>query len=198
LERIIVTALTATFFAFAGFQLLEPLLGRSVVPQPVLEILGYAGQYRVVNSYGMFAVMTTSRSEIDFEGSNDGKTWLPYEFEVKPGANLKRIPGWIAPYTPRLDWRLWFAAMEPAQSSPWVIRFVQKLLDGSPAVLKLLEHNPFPDAPPKYIRAFAYDYHFTNGTEHRATGDWWRRDNKRVYLPPLSLDELRALESVEN
>jgi lipase maturation factor 1 len=197
-ERIIVTALAALVFSLDGFQLIRPLLGRAVVPAPVLEALSYAGEYRLVNSYGMFAVMTTSRSEIDFEGSNDGKEWLPYEFEVKPGANLKRIPGWIAPYTPRLDWRLWFAAMAPVQSSPWVISFVQKLLEGSPEVLKLLEHNPFPDAPPKYIRAFVYDYHFTNVAEHRATGDWWRRDNKRVYLPPLSLDKLHALESEGN
>jgi len=199
-QRVVVIAATVLLFSLAGFQLLGTVLGRGVWMEPVMELMAYIGQYRVVNSYGMFAVMTTTRPEIDFEGSNDGKTWLPYEFKVKPGSDLKRIPGWIAPYTPRLDWRLWFAAMEPADRNSWVMRFVEKLLEGSPEVLKLLEHNPFPDAPPKYIRAFAYDYHFTDETQHRASGEWWRRDNKRIYLPPLSLDgkQLRGQENLED
>lgn len=88
---------------------------------------------------------------------------------------------------PRLDWRLWFAAMEPVEASPWVLAFVQRLLEGSREVKIFFEKDPFPNAPPKYIRAFVYDYHFTDAETKRDTGSWWRRDNPRVYLSPLSL-----------
>ena len=131
--------------------------------------------------------MTTTRPEIVFEGSNDGNVWKSYEFQYKPGDDLKRPPPWVEPHMPRLDWRLWFAAMEPAEANPWVLSLVRRLLEGSADLKSFFAVNPFADEPPKYIRAFVYNYHFTNMATRAATGCWWWRDNKAVYLPPVSL-----------
>ena len=53
-------------------------------------------------------------------GSADGIEWLPYEFKFKAG-DLSRPPGWVAPYHPRLDWQMWFAALGGScDQSPWL------------------------------------------------------------------------------
>jgi len=130
--------------------------------------------------------MTTTRPEIIVEGSNDGETWLPYEFKYKPGG-LARRPMWVEPHQPRLDWQMWFAALGNYQSDPWTLRFMVRLLQGSPDVLRLMEKNPFPQAPPRYVRAQLYEYRFTSFAERRTTGNWWRREYKGEYLPALSL-----------
>ena len=88
--------------------------------------------------------MTTSRDEIVVEGSNDGQTWQAYEFKYKPG-NLARRPSWVAPYQPRLDWQMWFAALGTYQQNRWFANLMIRLLQGSPEVTALLEKNPFPD-----------------------------------------------------
>ena len=142
--------------------------------------------FQIINSYGLFAVMTTVRPEIVIEGSNDGVTWLAYEFKYKPG-DVTRRPAWVAPHEPRLDWQLWFAALGDYQSDPWIIRFMVRLLQGSPEVLRLLGRNPFPDGPPHYIRAQLYQYSFTSPAEGKSTGAWWNRELKGVYVPPVSL-----------
>ena len=67
--------------------------------------------FRTFNDYGLFRDMTNSRPEIIIEGSNDGENWLPYEFKWKPG-DVNRRPGLVAPFQPRLDWQMWFAALE--------------------------------------------------------------------------------------
>ena len=144
--------------------------------------------FQIVNSYGLFAVMTTSRPEIIVEGSNDSKTWLAYEFEYKPG-DLSRRPAWVAPHQPRLDWQMWFAALGDYRSDPWTVQLMVKLLQGSPDVLRLFAKNPFPGSRPRYVRAIVYDYSFTTAAEKRATGDWWRREMKGEYLPALSLKD---------
>ena len=77
------------------------------------------------------------------EGSNDGKTWLHYEFKYKPG-DVARRPGWVQPHQPRLDWQMWFAALGDYRSDPWTVRLMVKLLQGSPDVLRLFAKNPFP------------------------------------------------------
>jgi len=142
--------------------------------------------FRSVNTYGLFAVMTTSRNEIIVEGSNDGLTWRPYEFKYKPG-KLTRRPRFVEPFQPRLDWQMWFAALGDYRNNPWFIDFCIRLLQGSPEVLALLKENPFPDAPPRYIRAVVYRYHFTDFATRRATGQWWRREFEGAYCPILSL-----------
>jgi lipase maturation factor 1 len=132
--------------------------------------------------------MTTSRLEITVEGSNDGQTWLDYRFKYKPG-DLDRAPRWVQPHQPRLDWQMWFAALGSYQGNPWFVNFMLRLLEGSPDVLALLAVNPFPSAPPRYIRAQVYDYKFTNIDEHRATGNWWRRELKGAYFPTAALKQ---------
>ena len=148
--------------------------------------------FHTVNSYGLFAVMTSSRPEIIIEGSNDGVTWSPYEFKYKPG-DLNRRPRFVEPFQPRLDWQMWFAALGNYQHEEWFIALCVKLLQGSPDVLALLETNPFPNAPPRYIRALLYDYHFTDFVTRRATGQWWRRELKGPYCPILSLNQRDVL-----
>ena len=155
-------------------------------PRPMLAVYAWLAPFRTFNSYGLFAVMTTSRPEIIIEGSNDGVAWLPYEFKYKPG-DVKRRPGFVAPHQPRLDWQMWFAALGDYRHNPWLVNFCQRLLEGSGPVLRLLEHNPFPHAPPRYMRAVVYDYHFTDFATRRQTGAWWRRQERGPYLPPLSL-----------
>jgi hypothetical protein len=146
--------------------------------------------FRVVNGYGLFRVMTKDRCEIVIEGSTDGIDWAPYEFKWKPG-DVKRAPGWCAPHQPRLDWQMWFAALQTPQENPWLVGLVVRLLEGSRDVNGLLAHNPFPSKPPRYIRAMFYRYRFTTNEEHRQTGAWWKRQELREYLPTVSLDQFR-------
>jgi predicted DCC family thiol-disulfide oxidoreductase YuxK len=157
-------------------------------PRPILALYMWLSPFRSFNSYGLFSVMTTRRPEIVVEGSNDGVTWLEYEFKYKPG-DLKRRPKFVAPHQPRLDWQMWFAALSNYQRNPWFLSFCTKLLQGSPEVLALLERNPFPNAPPRYLRALVYDYHFTDLATRRKTGAWWRRELKGEYLPIVSVQE---------
>jgi lipase maturation factor 1 len=142
--------------------------------------------YPIVNHYGLFSVMTTTRLEIIVEGSRDGTAWLPYEFKFKPG-DPKRAPPWVAPHQPRLDWQMWFAALGDYRHNGWFIGFLIRLLQGSPEVLGLLRHNPFGDTPPLYVRAVVYEYHFTTRPERRDAGSWWRREKRWWYCPVYSL-----------
>ena len=130
--------------------------------------------------------MTTSRPEIAIEGSNDREHWQAYEFRYKPG-RLDHAPGWNIPHQPRLDWQMWFAALGSAQDNPWFGNLLVRLLQGSPTVLALLAHNPFPDHPPQYMRARLYDYHFNTNENRSTTGHWWRRELLGDYFPVISL-----------
>jgi lipase maturation factor 1 len=159
-------------------------------PRPLAFIHEHVAPFRIVNGYGLFRVMTKDRGEIVVEGSADGLDWLPYEFKWKPG-DVKRAPGWCAPHQPRLDWQMWFAALGAPQQNPWFGRLVVRLLQGSRDVSQLLEHNPFPHQPPRYIRASFYRYRFTTVEEHRQSGAWWRRQELGEYLPTVSLEQLR-------
>jgi predicted DCC family thiol-disulfide oxidoreductase YuxK len=156
------------------------------LPSVVESLERWLRPFRSVNHYGLFAVMTTSRPEIVVQGSADGQKWLDYGFKYKPG-DLKRRPGFVAPHQPRLDWQMWFAALGSYRNNPWFIKFCVQLLKGSPDVLALLGKNPFPDAPPRFIRAVVYDYHFTDLKARRKEGAWWRREFKENYCPVLSL-----------
>jgi hypothetical protein len=144
--------------------------------------------FRSVNRYGLFAVMTTRRPEIIVEGSDDGVTWLAYEFRWKPG-NVRRAPAFTGPHLPRLDWQMWFAALQDYRENPWLERFLQRLLEGSPDVVGLLGHNPFPEQPPRFVRAVLYDYHFTDSATRAQTGAWWQRQKLGLYAPVLQRSE---------
>lgn len=156
------------------------------VPAVLSDSIAPINTFGIVNQYGLFAVMTTSRPEISIEGSNDGSDWQPYVFRYKPGP-LTRAPGWVEPMQPRLDWQMWFAALGNYRENPWLIRFMERLLEGSQPVLDLLEQNPFGGKPPRYVRAMVYDYRFTTFDERRQTGDWWKREFKGAYFPAISL-----------
>ena len=157
---------------------------------PFLQMVGFlpgwAGPLaalRSFNGYGLFANMTTQRPEIIIEGSDEGVLWLEYEFPWKPG-DLRARPRLVAPHQPRLDWQLWFAALGGPGRNRWFGVLLQRLLEGQPEVLGLLETNPFPKHPPRYIRALLYQYHFTRAGEG---GAWWRRELQGTYWPASSL-----------
>jgi hypothetical protein len=158
--------------------------------RPVIGVYRWIAPLRSVNNYGLFAVMTPDRPEIVMEGSNDGREWKEYAFRYKPGA-LNRPPPFIAPHQPHLDWQMWFAALGDVRQNRWFLSFCQRLLQGSPEVLGLLDKNPFPSTPPKYIRARLYDYQFTTRDERAQTGNWWKREFKGEYLPAISLEILK-------
>ncbi|HWB83315.1 MAG TPA: lipase maturation factor family protein [Bryobacteraceae bacterium] len=145
-------------------------------------ILHLVSPLRIVNSYGLFAVMTTTRPEIIVEGSNDGTHWSAYEFRDKPG-DLHRAPPVVEPFQPRLDWQMWFAALGSYHENRWFVNFMVRLLEGDSDVVRLLAYNPFPQTPPRYVRAELYLYSFTNWGDRA----WWRRERQGEYLPTVSL-----------
>lgn len=155
-------------------------------PRPLAALYAWSSPFRSFNSYGLFAVMTTSRPEIVVEGSNDGVTWLEYEFKYKAG-DVKRRPRFVEPHQPRLDWQMWFAALGDYRQNPWFLSFCLRLLQGSPEVLGLIQHNPFPNEPPRFLRAVVYEYHFTDLATRRKTGAWWRRELKGDYIPVITI-----------
>jgi predicted DCC family thiol-disulfide oxidoreductase YuxK len=140
---------------------------------------------RMTSSYGLFAVMTTERDEIIIEGSDDGAEWRPYEFRYKPG-DVGRRPAWNIPHQPRLDWQMWFAALDDPRRVNWFPHFLERLLENEPCVTDLLESNPFAAKAPRYIRAQFYDYTFSGGEDLRK-GLWWRRRSVGLYFPVVRL-----------
>jgi hypothetical protein len=150
----------------------------------------------LVNTYGAFGSVGKHRFEIVFEGTDDKvitsqTIWKEYEFKAKPG-NPRRRPVFVAPYQPRIDWQIWFAAMSTPDQYPWTLNFVWKLLHNDSGTLSLLANNPFPDHPPHYIRAQYYRYEFAHPED--SGGAWWRRNLLGQWLPPLAADDLRFLE----
>ena len=142
---------------------------------------------RVVNRYGLFAVMTTERRELIIEGSLDGDTWREYEFPFKPG-DLDRVPGWATPHQPRLDWQMWFAALTGPEYAPWIYSLVFRLLDAEPTVLDWID-DPFDGERPRYVRIVSYRYEFAspNSTaDLEAAGRWWTRSDRRLWLPKMA------------
>ena len=165
--------------------LLETLVSTPLVPG-MDSALRMVAPFESVNSYGLFRVMTTARQEIVVEGSEDGVTWKAYEFPDKPG-DVTRRPGFVQPHQPRLDWQMWFAALGTFRATPWFQGFLVRLLEGSPDVLALLQENPFPGHPPRYVRAELYDYRFSTSAERQASGAWWVRTPAGSYSPTLAL-----------
>jgi predicted DCC family thiol-disulfide oxidoreductase YuxK len=154
-------------------------------PTAVRELDQLIEPLRMVSSYGLFAVMTTERNEIIIEGSDDGTEWREYEFRYKPG-DVARRPPWNIPHQPRLDWQMWFAALDDPRRVNWLPHFLERLLENEPAVTDLLRKNPFADKAPQYIRAQFYAYHFSNGEELRQ-GVWWQRRSLGLYFPVVRL-----------
>lgn len=142
--------------------------------------------FRIANQYGLFAVMTRARYEIEFQGSRDGEHWTAYPFRYKP-QDPKEAPRIYAPYQPRFDWNLWFASLGPWRQSPFVVRTEEMLLVNDPAVLSLFAGNPFNGRPPAQVRAVMWQYWFTDFDTRRQTGRWWNRKYLGLYAPTLTL-----------
>ena len=171
--------LTWVFYAIAAQAVWMLLPGLPLPESPVASL----EPFRIANRYGLFAVMTRGRYEIEFQGSNDGQTWTPYPFRYKP-QDPRQAPGIFAPYQPRFDWNLWFASLEGWQQNRFVIYAEERLLTGSPPVLALFAGNPFPSAPPTQVRAVVWQYWFSDPAEKKQ-GVWWRRELIGTYAPSL-------------
>lgn len=158
-------------------------------PAPVVAVHELVRPFHSLNGYGLFSVMTRQRREIVIEGSDDGREWKAYELPWQPGDTMRR-PRLVAPHMPRLDWRMWFAALGSwgGSDTAWLGALCRRTLEGSPDTLSLFSKNPFPDAPPRYVRTIVYDYRFTSWDERRETGAWWKRELLGAYGPVMSLD----------
>jgi len=154
-------------------------------PEPVAWLSRSIEPLHIVNTYGLFAVMTTSRPEIIIEGSDDGLHWKEYGFKYKPD-DVHCGPSWNIPHQPRLDWQLWFAALGSVRQNPWMVPFLEQVLRNSPPVIALFGHNPFPDKPPLYVRALLYDYTYASAAEKK-NGVWWDRKRIGIYFPEARL-----------
>lgn len=155
---------------------------RFVVDPPLRFLQERLAPFHVANAYGAFAVMTKSRPEIIVEGSDDGVTWTAWEFPWKPG-RLDRRPDFVAPWQPRLDWQMWFAALGSCSQNPWFVSFQRHLLVGTPRVKALLETDPFPARPPRFVRSVTWEYRFAPLREPA----WWTRIETGPYCPVLTL-----------
>lgn len=154
----------------------------------IRKILHVLSPFHIINRYGIFAVMTTKRYEIVVEGSQDGEEWKEYLFRYKPSETNRR-PRRISPFQPRLDWQAWFLPFNYFEENIWFHLFLGKLLAGEKEVINLIRHNPFPEEPPKYIRAVVYDYVYTDFKTLWQTGNWWKRTYLGTYSPTLELKQ---------
>jgi hypothetical protein len=172
------------FYATAA-QMIEIVFPRAPLPTAPIVALE---PFRIADHYGLFAVMTTGRYEIEFQGSNDnGRTWTAFPFRYKP-QDPAEAPRIYAPYQPRFDWNLWFASLDSWRQNRFVIYTEEHLLQNSSAVLSLFDKNPFPASPPREVRAVVYQYWFSDKNEKRR-GLWWRRQMLGLYAPTLERED---------
>ena len=157
--------------------------------QPLLEILA---PFHSVNGYGLFRAMTTSRPEIVIEASADGVAWREIGFRYKPG-DVSQRPRLVAPHQPRLDWQMWFAALNP-EGAGWLPQLLRRLLEGEPAVWALLDAPEWEARPPRYVQLRYYEYEFTDAEERAKTGAWWQRRDRGLLTQRLSLESLEAMK----
>jgi hypothetical protein len=173
--------LTWIFYNTTAEMLLMPFRSLPLPTAPIAAL----EPFRIANQYGLFAVMTNGRYEIEFQGSSDGQTWTPYPFRYKPQA-LNEAPRIYAPYQPRFDWNLWFASLGDWRQNEIVPLTEERLLENDNDVLALFQSNPFSQSPPRFVRAILWQYWFTTREEKRATGNWWKRQNIGLYAPVLT------------
>jgi hypothetical protein len=194
ITRLSMTAFLLTWIAYDTTAEMIAIPFRDVhLPVQPIEALE---PFRIANQYGLFAVMTRARYEVEFQGSNDGVNWAAYEFRNKPQA-LNEAPRIYAPYQPRFDWNLWFASLGDWRENEFVPLTEERLLLGDNDVLALFRRNPFPQSPPRYVRAVLWQYWFTSLDEKRKTGNWWRRELLGLYAPELTLTADGGFAAVE-
>ncbi len=181
--RISVTAVLLVWIFYATTAQMTWMITPAPLPTSPVALLD---PFRIANRYGLFAVMTRGRYEIEFQGSNDGQTWIAYPFRYKP-QELYKAPRIYAPYQPRFDWNLWFASLGEWHDNPLVLRTERRLLSDDPDVLALFAANPFPQGAPRQVRAVLWQYWFTSVAEKREHGPWWRREPLGLYAPAIQL-----------
>lgn len=137
--------------------------------------------YHFNSSYGLFAMMTKERPELILQGSNDNETWKEYEFRFKPTSE-KKTPLFVAPYHPRLDWQMWFAALGTFNQNLWLQNLMARIFLNSEDVLGLIKKNPFPEVP-AYLRLVKYQYRFSRSEDLFKKGQWWHREYVGLYSP---------------
>jgi len=189
----VTTAMLLWIFYVTTVELLWILWPRLPFPRAPIAVLE---PFRIANRYGLFAVMTRGRYEIEFQGSNDGQNWIAYPFLYKPQA-LNEPPRIYAPYQPRFDWNLWFASLGTWRDNMFVASAEERLLNNSRDVLTLFRESHFPNTPPKEVRAVLWRYWFTSIAEKRATGNWWKRQYLGTYAPTLTPGENGRLMVLE-
>jgi hypothetical protein len=150
--------------------------------------------FHLVNTYGAFGTVGRTRYEVIVEGTagepDDDEGWRAYEFIGKPG-DPRRVSLQIAPYHLRLDWLMWFLPLSPIYGEGWFVPFLGRLLEGDPAILRLLRRNPFPAHPPRYVRARLFHYRFSSWRELRETGAWWIRTPAGDFVRAVRLPSTR-------
>ncbi|KHO27186.1 membrane protein [Mycolicibacterium setense] len=192
---------TPTWFAVVVIVFAVAVAGLSYLPARNLlskrqRMNASYNRYHLVNSYGAFGSVGRTRDEVVLEGTSDrdltdDTVWKEYEFKGKPG-DVHRWPRQYAPYHLRLDWLMWFAAISPAYAHGWLRTLLTRLLENDRTTLKLLRSNPFPDEPPRYVRARLYRYEFSTWSELRREHVWWHRIPLGLYVPPQRLPSGRS------
>ena len=183
--RWVIGVLAAVLILLNAFYLVRPF-AREPMPPVVTTLVRPFVPFHITNGYGLFAVMTTTRPEIEVQGSHNGREWIAYEFRYKPG-DLAIPPRWNMPHQPRLDWQMWFAALSNANRQPWFGNFLVRLLQNAPEVTRLLRNNPFSESAPKYVRAMLYDYRFSSVEERNSSGRVWQRRALGLYHRAVKL-----------
>jgi hypothetical protein len=173
--RKLASAATAVpILALSSFALIASLVGYHQLPVPLRSFAQRVAAFNTFNPYGLFAAMTTDRPEIILEGSHDGVTWREYDLMWKPG-DLRSAPRWVQPHMPRVDWQLWFAALDSRARPPWLDRLMQRTIEGTPEVRALYRHDPFGRRRPRMMRTVLYVYRMTTPDQLDAEGVYWRR-----------------------
>ena len=188
-------ALSAIVLSWIFYASAAELISFAPVSPPAWPVIALE-PFRIANRYGLFGIMTRGRYEIEFQGSADGQTWVPYPFRYKPQA-LDKPPGIYAPYQPRFDWNLWFASLGTWREYSIVPRTELRLLDNDGDVLNLFAGNPFAQEPPRMVRAVIWQYWFTTMAEKRSQGLWWRRQYVGLYAPTLERGNDGGIHALE-
>ena len=184
-SRILSAVLTAFILLVSGTELIN-MFRDSALPAAARGFVARLSPFGIINTYGLFASMTTTRIEIEIQGSLDGENWKTYTFRYKPG-DPNRAPPWVEPHQPRLDWQMWFAALSNYRENPWFSSLMVRLLTATPDVLQLFENVPFGENRPKFVRALAYEYQFSDIHVKETSHAWWVRRPKGLYFPSASL-----------
>jgi hypothetical protein len=194
--KLSLTAVTLSWIFYAtAVELIWMFSIFSALPLPAEPVMAIE-PFRIANRYGLFGIMTRGRYEIEFQGSEDGKTWVAYPFRYKP-QDVTQPPGIYAPYQPRFDWNLWFASLGTWRDYPIVPRTEVQLLSNDHDVLTLFANNPFPHGPPRQVRAVIWQYWFTTMAEKRTEGIWWRRQFLGLYAPGVEREPDGTIRGVE-